>query len=93
MTAKIGAEFLCSEQQITQDVRRDHAPYIDSWLKLLKPDPKAVVTAAARFGSYRFIAALQRERAESNSLLPLMAASMISWHQMQPNTLRVSQRY
>lgn len=48
LIAEIGAAFLCSELQITHDVRPDHAAYIANWLQLLKSDPKAIFTAAAR---------------------------------------------
>jgi antirestriction protein ArdC len=30
------------------DPRKDHAPYINSWLKVLKSDKKAIFTAAAK---------------------------------------------
>ncbi len=48
LVAEIGAAFLCAELGITQDVRPDHAQYIFSWLTLLKRDPKAIFTAAAK---------------------------------------------
>jgi antirestriction protein ArdC len=46
--AEIGSAFLCAELGITQDVRPDHAQYLANWLQLLKDDPKAIFTAAAR---------------------------------------------
>jgi len=48
LVAEIGSAFLASELQITQDVRPDHAQYLAHWLELLKADPKAIFTAAAR---------------------------------------------
>jgi antirestriction protein ArdC len=48
LVAEIGSAFLCAELGITQDVRADHAQYLVSWLQLLKGDPKAIFTAAAR---------------------------------------------
>ena len=48
LVAEIGAAFLCAELGITQDVRPDHAQYLAHWLQLLKDDPKAIFTAAAR---------------------------------------------
>jgi antirestriction protein ArdC len=36
------------ELGITQGTRPDHAAYIANWLQLLKNDPKAIFTAAAR---------------------------------------------
>jgi antirestriction protein ArdC len=48
LVAEVGAAILCAELGITQDVRPDHAQYLVSWLRLLKDDPKAIFTAAAR---------------------------------------------
>jgi len=48
LVAEIGAAFLCCELGITQDVRPDHAQYLATWLQLLKSDPRAIFTAAAR---------------------------------------------
>jgi antirestriction protein ArdC len=48
LVAEVGAAFLCAELGITQDVRADHAQYLASWVQLLKADPKAIFTAAAR---------------------------------------------
>jgi antirestriction protein ArdC len=48
LVAEIGSAFLCAELGITQDVRPDHAQYLANWLQLLKDDPKAIFTAAAR---------------------------------------------
>ena len=48
LVAELGAAFLCSELNITPDIRPDHAQYIASWIKLLKSDDKAIFTAAAK---------------------------------------------
>ncbi len=48
LVAEIGAAFLCAELGVTQDVRADHAQYVANWLQLLKSDPKAIFTAAAK---------------------------------------------
>lgn len=48
LVAEIGAAFLCADLSITQDVRADHAQYLAQWLKLLKSDPRAIFTAAAK---------------------------------------------
>lgn len=48
LVAEIGAAMLCAELGVTQDTRPDHAAYIASWLQLLKDDPKAIFTAAAK---------------------------------------------
>jgi antirestriction protein ArdC len=48
LIAELGAAFLCASLNITLDPRPDHAAYIDSWLKVLKSDKKAVFTAASQ---------------------------------------------
>jgi len=48
LVAEIGSAFLCAELGITQDTRAGHAQYIANWIVLLKDDPKAIFTAAAK---------------------------------------------
>jgi len=48
LVAELGAAFLCSELGLPTDPRHDHAPYIASWLKVLKNDKRAIFTAAAK---------------------------------------------
>ena len=48
LVAEIGSAMLCAEIGVTQDTRPDHAQYIANWLQLLKDDPKAIFTAAAK---------------------------------------------
>ncbi len=48
LIAELGAAFLCAELQIASDPREDHAAYIQSWLKVLKADKRAVFTAASK---------------------------------------------
>ena len=47
LVAEIGAAFLAADLDITPEVREDHAAYIQSWLKVLKDDKKAIFSAAA----------------------------------------------
>lgn len=47
LVAELGAAFLAADLDITPEVREDHAAYIQSWLKVLKEDKKAIFTAAA----------------------------------------------
>lgn len=47
LVAELGSAFLCAELGITPEVRDDHAAYIDSWLKVLKADKRAIFSAAA----------------------------------------------
>ncbi|MDX2306695.1 MAG: zincin-like metallopeptidase domain-containing protein [Hyphomicrobium sp.] len=48
LVAEIGSAMLCAGTGVTQDTRADHAQYIANWLELLKDDPKAIFTAAAK---------------------------------------------
>lgn len=48
LVAELGAAFLCADLGITAEVREDHASYLDSWLKVLKADSKAIFTAASQ---------------------------------------------
>lgn len=47
LVAELGAAFLCADLEITADVREDHAAYIDSWLKVLNNDKRAIFSAAS----------------------------------------------
>lgn len=47
LVAELGAAFLCSAQALTPDVREDHAAYIESWLKVLRNDKRAIFAAAS----------------------------------------------
>jgi antirestriction protein ArdC len=45
----MGAAFLCAQLGIApEEVREDHAAYLDSWLKCLKADKRAIFTAASQ---------------------------------------------
>lgn len=48
LIAELGAAFICAELGLPTDPRQDHAPYIASWLKVLKNDNRAIFTAAAK---------------------------------------------
>ena len=47
LVAELTAAFLCAETGLTNDVRADHAQYIEGYLKLLKSSDKAIFAAAA----------------------------------------------
>jgi antirestriction protein ArdC len=47
LVAELGAAFLCSDLQLTPDVREDHVSYLGHWLNVLKTDKRAIFTAAA----------------------------------------------
>lgn len=46
LIAELGAAFLCATLRISPEVRDDHAGYLQSWLKALKNDKRAIFTAA-----------------------------------------------
>ena len=48
LVAEIGAAFIMAEIGHQPAIREDHAPYIAVWLKALKRDRKAILTAAAK---------------------------------------------
>ena len=48
LVAELGAAFTLAELGIMPAIREDHAPYIASWIKVLKDDSRAIVTAAAK---------------------------------------------
>lgn len=47
LVAELGAAFLCADLELTPQIRDDHAPYIEGWLKAMKSDKRAIFTAAA----------------------------------------------
>ena len=48
LIAELGSAFLAAHLGLSLDPRPDHAIYIASWLKVLKSDPKAILTAASK---------------------------------------------
>ncbi|MEZ6140775.1 MAG: zincin-like metallopeptidase domain-containing protein [Zavarzinella sp.] len=48
LIAELGAAFLCADLQITPEVMPEHASYLQSWLRVLKDDTRAIFTAAAQ---------------------------------------------
>ena len=47
LVAELGAAFLCSDLALTPEPGEDQAAYIQSWLKVLKNDKRAIFSAAA----------------------------------------------
>ena len=45
--AELGAAFLCADLGVSDEPREDHASYLASWLKVLREDKRAIVTAAS----------------------------------------------
>jgi antirestriction protein ArdC len=48
LIAELGAAFTCAQLGLSTEPRADHAAYIDSWLKVLKADKRAIFTAASK---------------------------------------------
>lgn len=48
LVAELGAAFTCARLGLTPEIREDHAAYIASWLKVLKNDKRAILSAAAQ---------------------------------------------
>jgi antirestriction protein ArdC len=48
LIAELGAAFLCADLSLSPEPRADHAGYIQSWLKVLKNDARAIFTAAGK---------------------------------------------
>jgi integrase len=47
LIAELGAAFACAHLGLSTEPREDHAQYIQSWLRVLKADKRAVFTAAS----------------------------------------------
>ena len=48
LVAELGASFICSIAGIEQEVDKNHAAYIQGWLKRLKEDPRLIIVAAGK---------------------------------------------
>ena len=48
LIAELGAAFVCSHLGLSTEPREDHAEYIQSWLKVLRTDKRAIFTAASK---------------------------------------------
>jgi antirestriction protein ArdC len=48
LVAELGAAFVAGHLQISVHARPDHAAYIQSWLRVLRGDARAVLTASAK---------------------------------------------
>jgi len=47
LVAELGSAFLCADLGLTPEPRPDHAAYVESWLRVLKNDKRAIFTAAS----------------------------------------------
>ena len=48
LIAELGAAFQCQHLGVTSSPREDHAHYLNSWIKVLKKDARAIFTAATQ---------------------------------------------
>ena len=48
LIAELGAAFVCAHLGLSTEPRPDHAQYINSWLRVLKADKRAIFTAASK---------------------------------------------
>jgi antirestriction protein ArdC len=48
LIAELGAAFTCAHLGLSTEPREDHAQYINSWLRVLKADKRAIFTAASK---------------------------------------------
>ncbi len=48
LVAELGSSFLCAGLGLSQEPRKDHAQYMNSWIALLKSDKRAIFTAASK---------------------------------------------
>lgn len=48
LVAELSASFLCADLGVAHDPRDNTATYLESWLKVLKNDKRAILTAAAK---------------------------------------------
>lgn len=72
LIAELGAAFVASHLGLPSEPRRDHAPYIQSWLKVLGNDPRAILAAAsqAQAAADYLIAATERTAANNHMPIP-----------------------
>jgi len=48
LIAELGSAFISAALELEIEPRRDHAPYIESWLRALRNDKRAIFTASAK---------------------------------------------
>lgn len=48
LVAELGAAFIAAHLGFAVEARQDHAAYISSWLRVLRGDPRAILTASAK---------------------------------------------
>jgi len=48
LVAELGTAFVCAHLGLSTEPREDHAQYIESWLRVLRADKRAIFTAASK---------------------------------------------
>lgn len=48
LVAELGSAFIGAELGLQLDPRKDHAPYVQNWISVLKDDKRAIFTAASK---------------------------------------------
>jgi antirestriction protein ArdC len=71
LIAELGSAYTMAGLELELTARRDHAAYIDSWLRVLKSDKRAVFTAASQAQK---AADWLRERSERSGQVAEVAA-------------------
>lgn len=72
LIAEMSAAFLCAELGIADAPRADHANYLADWLKVLKEDKKALLTAASQASKANdFLIALQTAKMQPVEAKPV----------------------
>lgn len=66
LIAELGAAFVCATLGLSNEPRPDHAAYLDSWLRCLKSDARAIFTVASRAqAAADYLEALQTAEAKA----------------------------
>lgn len=59
LIAELGSAFLCAHLGLSGEPRTDHASYLASWLRVLRSDARAILTASSRAqGAVDYLCAL-----------------------------------
>ena len=67
LVAEFGAAFLAARLGVALEPRPDHAAYISGWLKVLKQDPRAILTASSKAQqALDYLASLQPDGGEQS---------------------------
>jgi len=70
LVAELGSAFLSTDLDLTPELRKDHAAYIASWIKVLKDDRRAIFSAASHAQrAADFLHSLQKAEREQEPLL------------------------